>query len=440
MTQKTVLPSPAFLAKTEACSSACFETSPQGNSMYSQQNPLHLWMLLLAAGSGSRLRNQTQGSPKQFLQYKDMPLYMHSALTQSRSPYLKGIIFVFPEEYVASEQDYLAHREQTASFGVQYKVVAGGARRQDSVRLGLAALPPQCSHVLVHDAARPFASAALTQRLFVALEQGAMGAIPALPVVDTIKEVQNSFVLHTPDRNTLFSVQTPQAFVRSVLEEAHSKAEQEHWDVTDDASLLEKCRIPVQIVEGEGSNTKITHAEDLMKLQDTPTFRPCSGFGYDVHCFAKNSEQSPNPKERPLKLGGVLMDGGQKVLAHSDGDVLLHALMDALLGMAALGDIGLHFPDSSEDFDNADSAVLLQEVLRLLRQEQVQIQHVDVTIITQKPKIQPQRVAIQKNISHLLGIPLRHVNVKATTEEGLGFTGNGDGIKAVALVNGTQLT
>ncbi len=428
------------------------QTVQENESEHSQQKPcshqnssIHasdmcLWLLLLAAGSGTRLSTQTQGLPKQFLHYNDIPLYMHSAVTQSRYPHLKGIVFVFPEEFLVNEQAYLEDVERTTSLGVQYKVVAGGLRRQDSVRLGLQALPPQCTHVLVHDSARPFASIALTHRLCAALESGAQGVIPALPVVDTIKEIKENIVIKTPERKELFSVQTPQAFVRTVLEQAHKKAEQEQWDVTDDASLLEKCHILVSMVEGEGQNGKITHAEDLMKLQDAPTSRYCSGFGYDVHCFAKKTASPPDSKERPLKLGGVLMDGGQKVLAHSDGDVLLHALMDALLGMAALGDIGLHFPDTSERFDNADSAVLLQEVLRLLRQEKIQIQHVDVTIITQKPKIHPQRTHIQKNLAHLLNLPVKYVNVKATTEEGLGFTGSGHGIKAVALVNGIQLS
>ncbi len=403
-----------------------------------QKQPMQLWLLLLAAGSGSRLHTQTKGLPKQFLQYKGKPLYMHSALTQSRFPHLQGIVFVFPQDAILTEQAYLEEVERNTSLGIRYTTVVGGTRRQDSVRHALAALPPQCTHVLVHDAARPFASLALTHRLYTALEQGAQGVIPALPVVDTIKEVHDSIVSTTPQRTTLFSVQTPQAFVRSVLEKAHEKAEHEQWDVTDDASLLEKSHIPVHTVEGETHNVKITHADDLMKLEESCVSSPCSGFGYDVHRFAKHSDTTA--QARPLKLGGVVMDGGQKVLAHSDGDVLLHALMDALLGMAALGDIGLHFPDTSKDFDNADSAVLLQEVLRLLRQERITLQHVDVTIITQKPKIQPQRVAIQKSIAHLLQLPLTSVNVKATTEEGLGFTGNGEGIKAVALVNGIRLS
>ncbi len=404
----------------------------------SQQNT---WCVLVAAGSGSRLSAHTKGCPKQFLTYQGLPLYMHAARTFARYAALKGIIFVFPQHSLEEETARLTELEKSTSLQVQWKSVAGGARRQDSVLCGLTALPPECTHVLVHDAARPFVSATLIQRVCEALQQGSLGVIPALPVVDTVKEIHEGLVRHTPDRNTLFSVQTPQGFELTTLLQAHTHAAQENFTVTDDASMLEQCGFPVRMVEGEAQNCKITHESDLMKLQENTASFPCSGFGYDVHRFVQKKDADKYAgKERPLKLGGVLMNGNCQVVAHSDGDVLLHALMDALLGAVALGDIGLHFPDSSESFDNADSAVLLQEVLRLVAEKGLQIHHVDLTIITQKPKIQPQRSAIQKNIAHLLSLPAHVVNVKATTEEGLGFTGEGAGIKSVALVTGTRTT
>ncbi len=403
--------------------------------------PLHTWCILLAAGSGSRLSAHTKGTAKQFLSYAGKPLYLHAAQIFARHAALKGIIFVFPEEKLTQEQSFLQTLEEQNSLHVQWKAVAGGARRQDSVFCGLQALPPECTHVFVHDAARPFVTPALIQRVHHSLQQGALGVIPALPLTDTVKEIQANVVVHTPDRSTLFTVQTPQGFDRHILEKAHIQAKAEDFEVTDDASILEKCGHAVHMVEGDAENCKITHENDLMKLQETTLPRPCSGFGYDVHRFAPSGAQAKRTgKERPLKLGGVRMDGAMEVLAHSDGDVLLHALMDALLGATSLGDIGLHFPDTSDSYSNADSAVLLQEVLRLTAEKGLQIQHVDVTIITQKPKVGPQRVAIQKNIAHLLSLPLAYVNVKATTEEGLGFTGEGAGIKAVALVNGFILT
>ncbi len=426
-----------------SCDALTKASEPSQYNLSSLQS-MNIWLILLAAGSGTRLSVKTKGLPKQFLLYQNIPLYMHSAVTQSKYANLKGIVFVFSQAHLNQEKSYLEQWTRKSSLGIDYKIIAGGERRQDSVRQGLKALPPQCTHVLIHDSARPFASVSLTHRLCLALANGTneenvpLGVIPALPVTDTIKEVKSNYVLNTPNRNNLYTVQTPQAFEHQTLLKAHTLANQEGWDVTDDASLLEKLGEKVLIIQGEEQNTKITYAADLMKLQNTSKPRPCSGFGYDVHAFVKNNIKNQNIKERPLKLGGVLMDGGQKVIAHSDGDVLLHALMDALLGAASLGDIGLHFPDTSDKFDNVDSAVLLQEVLGMLREKNVLIQHVDITIITQKPKIAPQRQAIAKNIAHLLTLPLAYINVKATTEEGLGFTGSGDGIKVMVVVNALQ--
>ncbi len=397
----------------------------------------HTWCILLAAGSGSRLSAHTNGCPKQFLHYKGQPMYLEAAQTFARHAGIKGIIFVFPQEALTEEQARLEHVEQNTALGLAWKAVSGGVRRQDSVLCALKALPIECTHVLIHDAARPFVSAKLIQSVYAALQEGAEGVIPALPLVDTVKEVRQDVVLQTPERDNLVSVQTPQGFVRHILEKAHARALEENFTVTDDASMLEKCGYTVRTVPGEAHNCKITHEDDLMKLQHTPLSYPCSGFGYDVHRFVTSKDKS-NGKERPLKLGGVPMDGNMQVLAHSDGDVLLHALMDALLGAAALGDIGLHFPDTSAQFECADSAVLLQEVLRLTEQKGLTIHHVDLTVITQKPKVGPQRHTIQKNVAHLLSLPVQCVNVKATTEEGLGFTGEGAGIKAVALVSATM--
>ncbi len=394
------------------------------------------WAIILAAGSGSRLAKSTHGQPKQFLLHNGKPLYEHCARVFARSAALQGLVFVFPTEHVQAQYAYLQSLQTTENLGLQWLCVAGGKRRQDSVALGLKALPPHCTHVLIHDAARPFLSAKLISDLLQSLQAGHTGVIPAIAVVDTIKKVQQATVVHTLKREELMAVQTPQGFAKHTLEKAHHLALTKHWDVTDDASLLEHMGENVHVIPGESGNIKITYEEDLSMLHSAKPLRPCTGFGYDVHRFAQNN-QLDDPKARPVKLGGVLMDGPLKVLAHSDGDVLLHALMDALLGAAAAGDIGLHFPDNDAKFDNADSAVLLHEVLRIVRQKGLEVQHVDMTIITQKPKIAPKRQAIQKNIAHLLGLPLACINVKATTEEGLGFTGKEQGIKAQAIVTAT---
>jgi 2-C-methyl-D-erythritol 4-phosphate cytidylyltransferase/2-C-methyl-D-erythritol 2,4-cyclodiphosphate synthase len=197
--------------------------------------------------------------------------------------------------------------------------------------------------------------------------------------------------------------------------------------------LLEKCSVPVLVIPGEMENRKITTPEDLTLLKDASEstakpLRPCTGFGYDVHRYAGN---------RPFSLGGVRFESTDiRIKAHSDGDVLLHALIDALLGCIGAGDIGALFPDNNPAYENISSAILLAETLELIHKEHMQISHVDLTIVAQVPKIAPYRVEIAKNVAHLLQIAPNRVNVKATTEEGLGFTGAGLGIKAMASVIG----
>ena len=247
---------------------------------------------------------------------------------------------------------------------------------------------------------------------------------------------ENGKVVATPDRKHLRAVQTPQGFSLAFLRAAHQRAEQEGWVVTDDASLLELCGHAVHVAEGEVGNKKITTFEDLEMLRTVGERIPCVGYGYDVHKYAGGSEAKQ--PARPMRLGGVPIVGSPDVLAHSDGDVLLHALMDALLGCIGAGDIGTFFPDSDPVFDNANSAVLLDTVLEHVHKANVQITHVDLTVIAQVPKVSPYREAIRRNVARLLGLDMGAVNVKATTEEGLGFTGERLGIKAVAVVMGLR--
>ncbi len=412
----------------------------------SQASPSHnprAWAVIAAAGSGSRMRAAQAVSgparPKQFLTWKGLPLYWHSALAFSRCPRVAGIVFTLPEEYLAEEQarmrflDDLPPLAADASYsftgrpaplGLPWKAVAGGPLRQDSVYNGLRALPPHCSFVLVHDAARPFIGATLVNKVLDAVEEGAVGAIPGLPVTDTIKSVRNGLIEHTPDRASLRAVQTPQAFRLDVLIAAHEQARAAGRTATDDAALLEALGHSPRLVPGEAANRKITTPEDLELLHDAPRL-PCCGYGYDVHRYGGG---------RPMKLGGVEIPGAPGIVAHSDGDVLLHALMDAILGCACLGDIGRLFPDSDPALDNISSAVLLDEVLRLAAGAGVELVQADCTIIAQIPRIAPHRETVRRNLARLLGLDERRVNVKATTEEGLGFTGEGRGVKAAVLV------
>lgn len=400
-----------------------------------------IWGIILAAGSGTRLAAAGLGR-KQFLDWRDRPLFWHSVRAFARTPRVAGLVLVFPVDELEDMTARTAELERVEPQGLPIVCVSGGERRQDSVRQGLAALPADCRFVLIHDAARPFASPALIHRLVRALDEGEQAVIPAVAVKDTVKRSRDldgrEVVAATLPRSELRAVQTPQAFDVGVLREAFARAEELNMSVTDDASLVEAAGGEVRIVEGEDGNLKITTPEDLRLLGQEAAddrlapVRPVIGHGYDVHRFAR--EGAPG---RPLRLGGVAIPNAPEILAHSDGDVLLHALTDALLGCLAEGDIGRLFPDSDPAFENIDSAVLLNEVLLRGQRRGLIISHADLTIIAQVPKVAPFREEIRRNVAALLRLSPGQVNVKATTEEGLGFTGEKLGLKAVAVVVGS---
>lgn len=297
-------------------------------------------------------------------------------------------------------------------------VVQGGATRADSVRSGLAAAKGQL--VAIHDAARPFASAEIiTAALQAAAESGA--AAPAVPVKDTIKIAdQDGKVVATPDRAMLYAVQTPQCFDRALYLQALEAVSGEKASlVTDDCSLFELAGLPVTLTAGDYANLKITTKEDLQKEK---TMR--IGHGYDVHRLVE---------DRKLILGGVEVPYEKGLLGHSDADVLLHAVMDAVLGAAALGDIGQHFPDTDPAYKGADSLALTREVARIIAAHGYKVGNIDATILCQRPKLAPHIPAMRQNIADAFGLPLDAVSVKATTEEHLGFTGEGLGIAAHAV-------
>ena len=297
-------------------------------------------------------------------------------------------------------------------------VVQGGATRADSVRSGLAAAKGQL--VAIHDAARPFASAEIiTAALQAAAESGA--AAPAVPVKDTIKVAdKDGKVVATPDRATLYAVQTPQCFDRVLYLQALETVSGEKASlVTDDCSLFELAGLPVTLTAGDYANLKITTKEDLQKEK---TMR--IGHGYDVHRLVE---------DRKLILGGVEVPYEKGLLGHSDADVLLHAVMDAVLGAAALGDIGQHFPDTDPAYKGADSLALTREVAKIIAAHGYKVGNIDATILCQRPKLAPHIPAMRQNIADAFGLPLDAVSVKATTEEHLGFTGEGLGIAAHAV-------
>lgn len=386
----------------------------------------NVWAIILAAGSGTRLAEASGGVRKQYLEYKGAPLFWHSARTFSRVAGIKGVVFVFPEDDVKPMGKQVRQFFKSEDLGLKWTVCAGGDRRQDSVFNGLKELPRNCQAVLVHDSARPFVSARTVTALINELNEGARGVIPAVEVTDTIKKVDGDTVTETLQRSELRGVQTPQAFETALLVEAHEKAEAEGWEVTDDASMVKRLA-DVVVIPGEQGNVKITNPEDLKRLEETKVTVPCVGWGYDVHKFGGEDD-------RPLILGGVPIQGPLTIIAHSDGDVLLHALADAILGTFGGGDIGTHFPDTDDKFSGADSSVLLKEVLVMAEEARAKIVHADLTVITQVPRLSPHAKQIAKNLCRLLGLEAHQVNFKTTTEEKLGFTGEKKGIKAVATV------
>jgi 2-C-methyl-D-erythritol 4-phosphate cytidylyltransferase/2-C-methyl-D-erythritol 2,4-cyclodiphosphate synthase len=306
--------------------------------------------------------------------------------------------------------------------------VPGGATRQGSVRAGLEALsaePPAI--VLVHDAARPFASAALVSRaIAAATAHGA--AIPGLPVTDTVKLVDHAgMIAATLDRSHLRTVQTPQAFAYPALLDAHRRAAAAgREDFSDDAALAEWAGLSVAVFEGERGNMKMTTAEDFASaareahaLTDIRT-----GIGYDIHAFAAGGDH--------VWLGGVKIPHERKLAGHSDADVALHALTDAILGALADGDIGVHFPPSEERWRGASSDQFVKFAVERVRQRGGQVSHLDVAIVCEAPKINPRRDEMRARIAEIAGVSIDRVGVKATTNEKLGAIGRAEGIAAYA--------
>ena len=297
-------------------------------------------------------------------------------------------------------------------------VVSGGQTRAGSVRSGLGAAREEL--VAIHDAARPFVSReVITAALRAAACTGA--AAPAVPVKDTIKVADaQGRVQATPDRATLYAVQTPQCFSRQLYLQALEQVTGDKASlVTDDCSLFELAGLPVTLTQGSYDNYKITTKEDLQKEK---TMR--IGHGYDVHRLVEG---------RKLILGGVEIPYEKGLLGHSDADVLLHAVMDAVLGAAALGDIGKHFPDTDPAYKGADSMALTRAVADMIREKGYRVGNIDATILCQAPKLAPHIAAMRRNIADAFGIPVETVSVKATTEEHLGFTGKGEGIAVHAV-------
>ncbi|NLB18783.1 MAG: 2-C-methyl-D-erythritol 2,4-cyclodiphosphate synthase [Syntrophomonadaceae bacterium] len=363
---------------------------------------------------------------KIFLELAGRPIIMHSLDVFAGLEAIAEIVIVaHPEELE------LMKTKINDNFRCRkpIKVVSGGAERQHSVQAGLEALDDRLSYVAVHDAARPLVSASLVQRVIQAARDFS-AACPGVLSKDTLKEVdEKGNVCHTLDRSRIYQIQTPQVFRLNMLKDAYVQASIEGFLGTDDAVLFEKYCGPVQVVHGEEQNLKITTREDMVTargwLGDEKNMRV--GIGYDVH---------PLVEGRALILGGVNIPFEKGLLGHSDADVLIHAICDALLGAAGGGDIGHHFPDKDPQYKDISSLVLLEKVDMLITQQAFEIMNIDCTIIAEKPYLAPFIADMKRGVADSLGLDIRRINIKATTNERLGSIGRGEGIavQAIALL------
>jgi 2-C-methyl-D-erythritol 4-phosphate cytidylyltransferase/2-C-methyl-D-erythritol 2,4-cyclodiphosphate synthase len=380
--------------------------------------------VIVAGGRGERLRGQSD-IPKQYLPLAGAPVLAHSLRVLAHHPQIdRAQVVIHPSDrdrYEAAAGPFAAHLAGP---------VSGGATRQESVRRGLEAvevLAPE--RVLIHDAARPFLTADLVTRLLAALNEH-HGAIAAEPVTDTLKRATpDGVIAATVDRANLWRAQTPQGFRFADILSAHRRAAEAGKDAfTDDAALAEWAGLPVQLVASGGNNVKLTTREDLALAErlfgaSSPLLEPRNGSGFDVHAFAPGDH---------VWLCGVRIPHTQRLEGHSDADVALHALTDAILGAIGDGDIGEHFPPSNPAWRGAPSRLFLEDALRRVRVLGGRVGNVDVTILCEAPKIGPYRTEMRRSIAEMLQIDLARVGVKATTMEGLGFVGRREGIAALA--------
>ncbi len=372
--------------------------------------------VVVAAGRGERAGG---GMPKQYRTVGGVPVMRLVLQNLTRGSAIKAIQPVVHRDDIALFSD--------AAAGIDIlPPVSGGATRQASVLAGLEALVAHKPDVvLVHDAARPFVSPALIARAIAAGEKGA--GVPALAITDTVKSVENDTVTSTLDRNTLRTIQTPQAFKFQMLLDAHRKAASAgRSDFPDDASLAEWAGTRVNVFQGDPENIKLTTPDDFMRA-DANAMAALGdirvGSGYDVHIFGDGDH---------VMLGGVRVAHQRGVVGHSDADVALHALVDAILGALADGDIGVHFPPSDPQWRSASSDRFLKFAVERVHERGGMIAHLDVTIVCEAPRIGPHREAIRARIAGIAGIALDRVGLKATTSEKMGFTGRGEGLTASA--------
>lgn len=372
--------------------------------------------LIVAAGRGQRVGSET---PKQ---YRPMPdgrgdtVLARSIASFADHKAISAICVVIHKNDVSLYKDTLTNCNKIDKIIYTF----GGESRQQSVLNGLETLAADApEQIFIHDAARPFVSQTLINSCLDAMDDND-GIIPALPVTDTLKQAENRIISATVPRDGLFRAQTPQLFKFDKLLAAHQAAPD---GMTDDAAVAEQAGLRVGLVDGEAQNIKLTTEDDF---DMTPQLLPRTGSGFDVHRFGETGSAET------IMLCGVQLAHERAIIGHSDADVGLHAITDAILGALAEGDIGDHFPPSDNANKDRPSADFLAHALSLANARQARLTHIDLTLICEDPKISPHRAAMRDKLSQLTGLPLSAVSVKATTTEGLGFSGRGEGIAAQA--------
>lgn len=385
--------------------------------------------LIVAAGRGSRFAGDgaAPAAPKQYRAIGGIPVLRRAILAFHRHPQVDAVrVVIHPDDQ--------AHYDQATAGLSLLPPVHGGASRQESVCRGLESLGDLAPRqVLIHDAARPFVDDAVISRSLAALAS-TPGAIAAVPLTDSLKRGREGLVAASVARADLWRAQTPQAFRFGDILSAHraARADSTSGELTDDASVLERAGMAVSLVMGSEANFKITTEDDLHRAE-RQLAATCadvrSGQGFDVHGFAAE----PAPAGASIMLCGLPVPSAHALVGHSDADVGLHAITDALLATIASGDIGSHFPPGDPQWRGADSAIFLEHARALIAAQGGQIAHIDITFICERPQIGPHREAMRARLAALLAIELSRISVKATTTEKLGFLGRGEGIAAQAV-------
>jgi 2-C-methyl-D-erythritol 4-phosphate cytidylyltransferase/2-C-methyl-D-erythritol 2,4-cyclodiphosphate synthase len=379
--------------------------------------------IIAAGGRGTRMGDER---PKQHLRLGGLTILQRTVAAFDRSERIDEIVLVVPRGPSTRAP------EVTIAHGTPLRIVVGGARRQDSVALGFAAVSADCSVVVIHDAARPFCASEVIARAIASAERHG-AAIAAIETYDTVKQLApdtgaGRFVGRTLAREAIVLAQTPQAFRREVLADA-IRLGRGGVDATDEASLAERAGHRVALVDGDPRNIKITTPDDLITakqiVRGTDDMKSARvGFGYDLHRLVEG---------RPLILGGVSIPHDRGLLGHSDADAVCHALTDAILGAAAAGDIGQHFPDTDPRWQGAASLDLLKAVVDLVRARGFDVVNVDVVIVAERPKIAPFVGRMRDVLAAAVGVDAAQVSVKGKTNEGVDATGRGEAIAAHAV-------